>query len=55
MGRLLVKLLRGNALGATPIETIAKPALWINQETARKLGLVLPDAVMKSAAQILDR
>lgn len=55
LGRLLAKVLKGTPVSAIPQETITKPSLWLNQFTARKLGWTFAEAVLKSAAQIVDK
>ncbi|MFT0531857.1 ABC transporter substrate-binding protein [Castellaniella hirudinis] len=52
-GNLVVRILKGEKPGDIPSETSAKPELFVNPAAAEKQGVVLSDALLKSAAEIV--
>ena len=52
-GKIVVRILNGENPGAIPSETSAKVELFVNLGAAAKQGVTLPDALIKSAAQII--
>lgn len=52
-GKMVVRILKGESPGAIPSETSAKVELFVNPGAAAKQGITLPDALIKSAAQVI--
>ena len=52
-GRLTLRILRGVKPGTIPTEVMQKPPLHLNAEGAQRQGVVLSDALLKSASQVL--
>jgi len=52
-GRQVVEILKGRAPGTMPSETSGKLQLYVNPEAAKKQGVALPDAFIKSAAHVI--
>ncbi|MEC4720003.1 ABC transporter substrate-binding protein [Noviherbaspirillum sp. CPCC 100848] len=52
-GRIVVRILKGEAPGAIASETSSKFELHVNPEAAQKQGVVLSDALLKSAAVVV--
>lgn len=52
-GNMVVRILKGESPGAIPSETSAKVELFVNPGAATKQGVTLPDALLKSAAQVI--
>ncbi|CAM5791071.1 ABC transporter substrate-binding protein [Castellaniella caeni] len=53
-GGLVVRILKGEKPGAIASETSAKQELYVNLSAAKKQGVTLSDAVVKSAAQVIQ-
>jgi putative ABC transport system substrate-binding protein len=53
-GKLAVRILKGEKPGAIPSQTSARLELYVNPSAAQKQGVALPDALLKSAAQIIN-
>src|SRR3546814_10772700 len=53
-GKMVVKILKGAKPGDMPSETSDTLELYVNPEAARKQGVALSDALLKSAAKIID-
>jgi putative ABC transport system substrate-binding protein len=53
VGRMVVRILKGEKPGAIPSETASKLELYVNPGAAEKQGVTLSDALVKSAAQII--
>lgn len=53
-GRMVVRILKGEKPGAIASETSSKPELYVNPGAAQKQGVTLSDALVKSAAQIVN-
>ncbi len=52
-GRLALRVLRGTKPGTIPIEVMQKPPIYLNAQAAQRQGVVLSDALLKSASQVL--
>lgn len=52
-GRLALRVLRGAKPGAISIEVMQKPPIYLNVQAAQRQGVVLSDALLKSASQVL--
>ena len=52
-GRLTLRILRGVKPGTIPTEVMQKPPLYLNAQAAQRQGVVLSDALLKSASQVL--
>jgi putative ABC transport system substrate-binding protein len=52
-GRLALRVLRGVKPGTIPIEVMLKPPVYLNAQAAQRQGVVLSDALVKSASQVL--
>lgn len=52
-GRLTLRVLRGAKPGAIPIEVMQKPPVYVNVQAAQRQGVVLSDALLKNASQVL--
>jgi putative ABC transport system substrate-binding protein len=52
-GKMVVKILKGAKPGAMPSETSDTLELYVNPEAAKKQGVTLSEAVLKSAAKII--
>ncbi len=52
-GRMTLRVLRGAKPGAIPIEVMQKPPVYLNAQAAQRQGVVLSDALLKSASQVL--
>lgn len=52
-GKIVVRILKGEAPGSIASETSSKFELHVNPEAARKQGVVLSDALLKSAAVVV--
>ena len=52
-GRLTLRVLRGVKPGTIPIEVMLKPPVYFNAQAAQRQGVVLSDALVKSASQVL--
>ncbi len=53
-GRMLLRVLNGEAPGSMPVERIEKLELHLNLKTARVIGVELPAAVRGRAAKLID-
>jgi putative ABC transport system substrate-binding protein len=53
-GRMSLKILRGAKPGSIAPEFVQKPALWLNGSTAKKQGIQFSEALLKSAAQVIN-
>jgi len=53
-GRMVVRILRGEAPGAMPSETSDKLELYVNPKAAAAQGVRLSDALMQSAAYVVE-
>ncbi len=52
-GRITLRVLRGVKPGTIPIEVMQKPPVYLNAQAAQRQGVVLSDALLKSASQVL--
>jgi putative tryptophan/tyrosine transport system substrate-binding protein len=52
-GKIMVRILKSESPGMIPSETSAKVELFVNPGAATKQGVTLPDALIKSAAQVI--
>ncbi|AHV91388.1 ABC transporter substrate binding family protein [Bordetella holmesii 30539] len=52
-GKIVVRILKGEKPGAIPSETSNKLELYVNPGAAAKQGVTLPEALVKSAAQVV--
>jgi len=52
-GRIALRVLRGVKPGTIPIEVMQKPPVYLNAQAAQRQGVVLSDALLKSASQVL--
>ncbi|OZI71133.1 ABC transporter substrate-binding protein [Bordetella genomosp. 12] len=52
-GKIVVRILKGEKPGAIPSETSTKLELYVNPGAAAKQGVTLPEALVKSAAQVI--
>lgn len=53
-GRMVVRILKGEKPGDIPSETSDKLELFVNPGAAKKQGVTLADAVVKSATQVVE-
>src|SRR5690606_5243571 len=53
-GKMVVKILKGGKPGDLASETSAKLELFVNRSAAKKQGVTLSDAFVKSATQVID-
>lgn len=53
-GRMVVKILKGEKPGAMPVETSDKLELYVNPGAAKKQGITLSDALIKSATKVVE-
>jgi putative ABC transport system substrate-binding protein len=53
-GKMVIKILKGAKPGELASETSAKLELFVNRGAAKKQGVTLPDAFVKSATQVID-
>ena len=52
-GKIVVRILKGEAPGAIPVQTSNTVELFVNPEAARKQGLTLSDEIVKSAKTVV--
>lgn len=52
-GRLALRVLRGAKPGTISIEVMQKPPIYLNVQAAQRQGVVLSDALLKGASQVL--
>lgn len=50
-GKVAAKILRGEKAGNIPTQSVSKMELSINQQTAKELGIVIPEALSKEAKE----
>ncbi len=55
LGRQLVRVLRGDAVGEIPIEKPAESYIAINLARARQLGIRVPVDILEAASRVYDR
>ncbi len=53
-GNMVIKILKGAAPGTLPSETSEKLELHVNPAAAKKQGITLTDAFLKSATKVID-
>ncbi|MCE1250910.1 MAG: ABC transporter substrate-binding protein, partial [Comamonadaceae bacterium] len=53
-GRMVVRILKGEKPGDIKSETSTKLELFVNPGAAEKQGVKLPEALIKSAAQVIQ-
>ncbi len=53
-GKMVIKVLKGQPVGSLASETSDKLELYVNRAAAKKQGVVLSDAFIKSATKVLD-
>lgn len=51
-GDMAVEILNGKNPGEMPVRTMAKMDIYLNQATAKAIGVTIPDDVVKEAAQV---
>ncbi|MVW73662.1 MULTISPECIES: ABC transporter substrate-binding protein [unclassified Bordetella] len=52
-GKIVVRVLKGEKPGDIPTETSSKLQLYVNPGSAAKQGVTLPEALVKSAAEVI--
>ena len=52
-GELASQILRGTAPASLPIQPPGDPGLWLNRDTARRLGIPLPASLVERATAVL--
>ena len=52
-GELASQILRGAAPASLPIQPPGDPGLWLNRDTARRLGIALPASLVSRATAVL--
>jgi putative ABC transport system substrate-binding protein len=52
-GEVAVKVLKGEKPGDIPVETLRDLKLWVNTKAASKMGITLPESVMKRADKVI--
>ncbi len=50
----MARILKGEKAGDIPVQGVETTKLYLNPEAARKMGVKLPDALIKKAAKIVD-
>ncbi len=53
-GKKVVRILQGEKPGDIPVTVPAKQSLYINRDIAKKMGIVIPDDMLKKADMILS-
>lgn len=52
-GRIAIRAIDGEDLGTIPVEFPTKTELYINLKAAKKIGLTIPDSVLKKAVKVI--
>ena len=52
-GEMVVKILNGTNPGDIPVAGLEKLDLWVNPDSAAKMGVTIPDAIIKEAAKVV--
>ena len=52
-GELASQVLRGTSPASLPMEPPGDPGLWLNRDTARRLGIPLPASLLAQAQAVL--
>ena len=52
-GEIVAKVIKGANPAETPVETLRDLELFINLKTANKIGLKVPDSIIKSATKVI--
>jgi len=53
-GAVVVRILKGEKAGDIPVQGVETTKLYLNPKAARKMGIELPDALMKRATRVID-
>jgi putative ABC transport system substrate-binding protein len=52
-GEMALRILKGDSPATMPVETLKDLKLVVNKQSAEKMGVTLPEAVLKRADQVL--
>lgn len=52
-GEVVVRILKGEKAGNIPVAGVEKLNLWLNLDSAGKMGVTVPDAIVSEAAKVI--
>jgi putative tryptophan/tyrosine transport system substrate-binding protein len=52
-GNVVVRILKGEKAGDIPVAGVEKLNLWLNLDSAAKMGVTVPDAIISEAAKVI--